>query len=590
MADEFSQRKLKQEFTDYVIQNESRSRKILGAIGDLSDTTESLLKLKQEGDLHGPKGTKGDQGPQGIKGEQGTDGPQGEQGPQGDSITGPQGPQGATGTPGVDGKEGKAGEHGINGENGEMGPMPKHEWDGARLRFQLDEEKWGDWITLADFNNGVVWAGDRSIEVRDGGTIVSGKIRTLNFDGPDFVVTADGYTANIELDGSAYDAIYARLDCTNQPFTGDVEVNGVLTENGANVYTVLQTTRDFYVNGSTGSDSNDGRTALTPFLTIQKAMDEAGFQASNDQTIINVAAGTYTRPNVVVPKYAVGEILVLGDRTTPANVVVDGRLDLVETNTAFTHEHNAALLVIEGITFHRYFRGVEQSGTNADIGGCAFTEAGRGASISETSTVEFFDNGVYNTTFDGETTFGVGWFVVAATHSTATVSDDIIATNVARFMNIQSFSRGVVSLGYDLNITHLSTAFPATFFISGSDIFIGGGDIIADGNNAVPVGESSFMIFGKGLNTTSLIGGSTFTLNDFDYVFNQGSSTIGITDYTDDSTHTFVLTNVNNTIKATAGSSGADSTSLIAQGDLELVQKGFDTSVILTQKIAYFNR
>jgi len=48
MADEFSQRKLKQEFTDYVIQNESRSRKILGAIGDLSDTTESLLKLKQE--------------------------------------------------------------------------------------------------------------------------------------------------------------------------------------------------------------------------------------------------------------------------------------------------------------------------------------------------------------------------------------------------------------------------------------------------------------------------------------------------------------------------------------------------------------
>ncbi len=39
---------------------------------------------------------------------------------------------------------------GADGEAGEMGPMPKHEWDGTRLRFEQgpDGRLWGQWVDL----------------------------------------------------------------------------------------------------------------------------------------------------------------------------------------------------------------------------------------------------------------------------------------------------------------------------------------------------------------------------------------------------------------------------------------------------------
>lgn len=74
----------------------------------------------------------------GRDGRNGLDGKDGQsiQGRQGD--TGGRGPQGIQGPPGDD------------GEKGAIGPMPRHEWDATRLRFEQgpDGERWGDWVDL----------------------------------------------------------------------------------------------------------------------------------------------------------------------------------------------------------------------------------------------------------------------------------------------------------------------------------------------------------------------------------------------------------------------------------------------------------
>lgn len=56
-----------------------------------------------------------------------------------------QGPQGERG---FQGKEGEIGPRGPQGLRGPIGPMPKHEWRGTELRFQMDTDVWGNWVDL----------------------------------------------------------------------------------------------------------------------------------------------------------------------------------------------------------------------------------------------------------------------------------------------------------------------------------------------------------------------------------------------------------------------------------------------------------
>jgi len=381
--------------------------------------------------------------------------------------------------------------------------------------------------------------------------------------------------------GGGFDATFADLTVT-----GDAEVNGELTENGAPVMTALQATRNIYVNGATGDDTNDGRAAGTAFKTIQKGVNIAGYQASNNQTIVNVAAGTYHEPNVVVPKYAIGEILILGDRTTPSDIVLTGDLSLVETHVAFTHENNSALLVIEGIQFEDYFRGVRVENAAVSIGGCIFEDMGQAVSGVNYANILYFDNGVFNTTYNGTTAFYLGWMTVVSDFCRVIISDDIVATNVDRFVNAQNRCRVALSIGYDLNITFKTTG-PQCFFLLDSDLFTGG-DIIADGNKAVPVTNSAFVFISGGSCQTFFLGGDTWTIDDFDYVFlNFG---VGQTYWSDDSSVGMTLTNVNNKGRFGFNDTGYDDTGLMAGGDVVYEIGGYDANMILTQKIAYFNR
>jgi len=88
----------------------------------------------------------------------------------------------------------------------------------------------------------------------------------------------------------------------------------------------LAANRTYHVNASTGSDSNSGLTSGSAFASIQKAVDVvaaidmAGFEAT-----ISVAAGSYAgfncRPIVG------GNVSIVGDEVTPANVLVTGTAD-----------------------------------------------------------------------------------------------------------------------------------------------------------------------------------------------------------------------------------------------------------------------
>lgn len=59
------------------------------------------------------------------------------------------------------GPQGIEGRQGIQGEKGETGAIPKHEWDGTRLRFELPSGEWGPWVDLVGDEPKHEWQGTK---------------------------------------------------------------------------------------------------------------------------------------------------------------------------------------------------------------------------------------------------------------------------------------------------------------------------------------------------------------------------------------------------------------------------------------------
>lgn len=105
----------------------------------------------------GPQGAQGPDGQRGLPGPQGPRGPAGVDGAPGrDGVAGPSGQDGVDGLAGAPGRDGL---DGAPGEPGQTGPMPKHQWQGTKLRFQQTAKRWGKWVDLrSPANGGVVVA------------------------------------------------------------------------------------------------------------------------------------------------------------------------------------------------------------------------------------------------------------------------------------------------------------------------------------------------------------------------------------------------------------------------------------------------
>jgi hypothetical protein len=91
---------------------------------------------------------------------------------------------------------------------------------------------------------------------------------------------------------------------------------------------VLTAARTYYVDTG-GHDTASGRNSGTDatagaFLTIQKAIDTAsGLDNAGFDVTISVASGTYTGANILKTFVGSGQIIIVGDETTPTNVIIN---------------------------------------------------------------------------------------------------------------------------------------------------------------------------------------------------------------------------------------------------------------------------
>jgi hypothetical protein len=113
---------------------------------------------------------------------------------------------------------------------------------------------------------------------------------------------------------------------------------------------LLTADRDYYVDGSSGSDSDDGLSPGTAFATIQKAADVvASLDIGLFTVTINIVDGTYAAAGISL-KSAVGsgKIVLLGNTGTPSNVVIEstdgsGRTIAADAVTTDCEVHGVAL-------------------------------------------------------------------------------------------------------------------------------------------------------------------------------------------------------------------------------------------------------
>jgi hypothetical protein len=92
--------------------------------------------------------------------------------------------------------------------------------------------------------------------------------------------------------------------------------------------TILSGDLNLYVNGSTGNDGNNGLAPTSAFATIARAVFVAiaNYDTAGHNIIINVADATYTVASsgliISSPLFGGGGLTLIGNTTTPANVVV----------------------------------------------------------------------------------------------------------------------------------------------------------------------------------------------------------------------------------------------------------------------------
>ncbi len=115
---------------------------------------------------------------------------------------------------------------------------------------------------------------------------------------------------------------------------------------GSQVRERLAANRTYYVR-TDGSDAHDGlaNTSGGAFLTIQKAIDTvAALDISIYDVTIQVGNGTYTGACVLKTLLGSGQVTILGDATTPANVIVS-----TTANNCFTVQNVVGRWKLKGM-------------------------------------------------------------------------------------------------------------------------------------------------------------------------------------------------------------------------------------------------
>jgi hypothetical protein len=192
---------------------------------------------------------------------------------------------------------------------------------------------------------------------------------------------------------------------------------GVAENLARQIYQVPQkTTKDIslYVDGTNGSDSNDG-SAGKPLKTIQKAVDSIP-QVVNHAVIISVAAGTYGEDIVIqgqvgsgyVSFVTTGGIVTINsfDARYCSRILINGFTASTTTKMAFKASNGGAIDIINCIatgataTYH----GIYLYNNKAYVNGCTVSNKNYGVSADYNSQVQCNANSGSGNTFAYVTT------------------------------------------------------------------------------------------------------------------------------------------------------------------------------------------
>jgi len=159
--------------------------------------------------------------------------------------------------------------------------------------------------------------------------------RVLRSDGSGYPIALSPITADRALisDGSGYPT-NSSVTATELGYVSGVTSSVQTQLDAISVREQLTGDTTFYV-ATTGSDSNDCRTGGNACLTVQHVIgvirdtiDLAGYNAT-----IDVENGTYTSgATCSYPFWGSGTVSIVGDTTTPTNVVFDGAATVSATN------------------------------------------------------------------------------------------------------------------------------------------------------------------------------------------------------------------------------------------------------------------
>lgn len=269
---------------------------LVSEITDLVDKTPQSIVEKRAKEVDAllkqlkdnpPK--NGEQGPQGPIGERGFPGVKGEQGPEG-----PMGPEGP---------EGPQGLIGFTGPRGLKGDMPRHEWRGTFIRFELPNGEWSDWVNLQGSPAEAIEYGNAGPSMPSV-TVVQGSTR---FEGVTKIVLGDNLTAVRTPNGVVISGENGGGGGTNLDFetpTGTVDDSNL-------TFTVANTPLYLVVNGAQYFESVH-YTLVGLTITLNNPIGTGGFirSAFGSGLTVETPTGTVDDSNTSftvsnTPKYIV---------------------------------------------------------------------------------------------------------------------------------------------------------------------------------------------------------------------------------------------------------------------------------------------
>ena len=289
-------------------------------------------------------------------------------------------------------------------------------------------------------------------------------------------------------------------------------------------------TKNIYVS-TTGSDTTGDGTIGLPFLTIQKGLNELVNYKTTVAKYLYIADGTYNG-TFYIPDAMVGTLHIIGNSTTPDNVILDAQISspIYGSINLLTHLNKSVKLYVDGLYFKNAGYSIYLNGSWCEIGYCKFYNFY--TAIYSTNSYFSIPTGYLgNSTFDGNNV--VGNCILLTSNSIGSITQNLVLTNIHTGYFSNSSILGISgtqsitlkSGGYGCIICRNKTYFTAYGTLNMNGTAIGS-------NLGIQLNDS----------ISSITAGSTFNFTNLAYGINMN----GMANWAEGNTCTYNYTNVTN--------------------------------------------